>query len=276
MEWEESVGIDLRTFPNDRLCRVIVVAGPGYGKSALLTSIAGELVEGPLVPVTIPLASLASADSSIISFLTSSISQELDVSADWQRLAEQGLLVLLLDGLDEVPSGTRPTLMQRITTFSARYPRAPWMLTVRDPAVVTSLPEATVVELLPLNDSDIERFAEAMKSYLGDVDSWQIVHRLKLYPDLDRLARIPLFLVMLLVTSDLTNLEPLTRSDLIEAYLKTLFFPAHHKPLQDPADRSVTLRTIAETLAFERLERQEIGATEREVRNVVSRVSASS
>ena len=198
------------------------------------------------------------------------------MSADWQRLAEQGLLVLLLDGLDEVPSGTRPTLMQRITMFSARYPRAPWMLTVRDPAVVTGLPEATVVELLPLNDSDIESFAEAMKAHLGDVDGWEIARRLKLYPDLDRLARIPLFLVMLLVTSDLTNHEPLTRSDLIEAYLKTLFFPAHHKPVQDPIDRSVALRAIAETLAFERLERQEIGATEREVRDVVSRVSASS
>ncbi len=276
VEWGEEVGLDLRAFPNDRFDRVVVVAGPGYGKSALLTSIAGELAEGPLVPVSIPLASLASADSSIISFLTSGISQELDLSADWRRLAEQGLLVLLLDGLDEVPSGARPMLMRRITNFSARYPRAPWMLTVRDPAVVTGLPEAMVVELLPLNDDDIKRFAEAIKSYLGGVDGWEIVRRLKLYPDLDRLARIPLFLMMLLATSDLTTHEPLTRSDLIEAYLKTLFYPAQHKPMQDSVDRSVTLRTIAETLAFERLERQEIGATEREVREVVSRVPGSS
>ena len=275
VEWGEGVGLDLQTFPTDRLDRVVVVAGPGYGKSALLTSIAGKLAEGPLVPVSIPLASLASADSSIISFLTSSISQELDLSADWRQLAEQGLLVLLLDGLDEVPSGRRPMLLQRIATFSARYPRAPWMLTVRDPAVVTGLAEAKVVELLPLNDDDIERFAEAMKSHLREMDGSTIARRLKLYPDLDRLARIPLFLVMLLVTSDLTNHEALTRSDLIEAYLKTLFSPGQHKPVQDPNDRSEALRGIAETLAFERLERQEIGATEREVRNVVSRVSAS-
>lgn len=275
VEWDEKVALDLRAFPNDHLDRVVVVAGPGYGKSALLTSIAGELAEGPLVPVSIPLASLASADSSILSFLSSSISQEMDLSADWRRLAEQGLLVLLLDGLDEVPSGARPMLIQRITTFSARYPRAPWMLTVRDSAAVTGLAEARIVELLPLNDEDIKRFAEAMKSYLGDVDAWEFVHRLTLYPDLDRLARIPLFLVMLLTTSDLKNHEPITRSDLIEAYLKTLFHPAQHKVLQDPVDRSVALRTIAETLAFERLERQEIGATEREVREVVSRVAAS-
>lgn len=272
-ERDKEVGLDLRVFPSEQLDRVVVVAGPGHGKSALLTAIASKLAEGPLVPVSIPLASLAAAEDSVMSFLSGNISQEMDLNADWQRLAEQGLLVLLLDGLDEVPSGARPLLMQRISTFSARYPRAPWMLTVRDPAVVTGLPEARVVELLSLNDDDIQRFAEAMRRHLGAVDGWQLVRRLRLYPDLDRLARIPLFLVMLLVTTDLTNPQPITRSDVIEAYLKTLFSPAQHKPVQNPIDRSVALRSIAETLAFERLERQEIGATEREVRDVISRLA---
>lgn len=271
---DEGIGLDLQAFPNDRLDRVVVAAGPGYGKSALLTAVAGKLAEGPLVPVSIPLATLASADSSIVAFLSAHIGQELDLRADWRRLAEQGLLVVLLDGLDEVPSGRRPSLMQRIATFSARYPRAPWMLTVRDPAVVTGLPEATVVELLPLNDEDIERFADALQSHLGDGDGWTIVRRLKLYPDLDRLARIPLFLAMLLVTSDLASHEALTRSDLIESYLKTLFSPSQHKRVSDPDDRSEALREVAETLAFERLERQEIGATEREVRDVIRRIPA--
>jgi hypothetical protein len=271
----DEVGLDLRAFPNEQLDRVVVVAGPGHGKSALLTAIANKLAEGPLVPVSIPLASLAAAEKSVVSFLSGSISQEMDLNADWQRLAEQGLLVLLLDGLDEVPSGARPLLMRRISTFSARFPRAPWMLTVRDPAVVTGLPEAKTVELLSLNDDDIERFVGAMKRHLDAVDGWQLVRRLRLYPDLDRLARIPLFLVMLLVTTDLTNPQPITRSDLIEAYLKTLFSPAQHKAVRDPVDRSVALRAIAETLAFERLERQEIGATEREVRDVVGRLANS-
>lgn len=45
--------------------------------------------------------------------------------------------------------------------------------------------------------------------------------------------------------------------------------------MQDTIDRSVVLRAIVETLAFERLERQEIGATEHEVRDVINRVSDS-
>ena len=200
-----------------------MVAGPGYGKSALLTAISGKLAEGPLAPVSIPLASIASTDSGVLSFLTNSISLEFDLSADWRLLAEQGLLVLLLDGLDEVPTNARPGLIRRIATFSARYPRAPWMLTVRDPAVVRGLPQAIVVELLPLNDGDIERFADAMRSCIGDVDPWQFVRHITLYADLDRLARIPLFLTMLLANLDPKAPEPLTRPDLIEAYLKTLF-----------------------------------------------------
>ncbi|HEV7344945.1 MAG TPA: NACHT domain-containing protein [Devosia sp.] len=272
---QEAATLDLRAFPNEELHRVVVVAGPGYGKSALLTALANDLAKSPIVPVHVPLASLASADTSIISFLNSNISQEMDLSADWQVLAEQGLLALLFDGLDEVPSVARPPLMQRISTFSARYPRASWVLTVRDAGVVTGLPEAAVVELLSLGDEDIERFATAMQSYLGDMQSWILVNRLNLYPDLDRLSRIPLFLVMLLATTDLGSTTALRRSDLIESYLKTLFSPGHHKTVPDPIDRSEALRQIAEILAFERLERQEIGATEREVRDVVARVANS-
>lgn len=274
-ERTEEAGIDLRIFPSESLDRVIIVAGPGYGKSALLTAIAGHLAGGTFVPVQIPLASWAASDTSIMEFLTSHISREMDLRADWQRLAEQGVLALLLDGLDEVPARARPLLMKRLSTFTARYPRAPWILTVRDPAVITAVSDAKVVELLPLSDQDIEKFVKAMKKYVGEVDSWQLVHRLKLYPDLNQLARIPLFLAMLLATTDLNDPQPLTRSDLIEGYLKTLFSPAEHKPVQDPIDRSVALRVIAETLAYERLERQEIGATEREVREVIGRVTDS-
>lgn len=270
-ETSEEAGIDLRTFPTDQFDRVVVVAGPGHGKSALLTAISGRLADGPLVPVAVPLASLAAADAGVIQFLHTTMSSELEVNADWERLAEQGLLVLLLDGLDEVPATSRPQLMRRITTFSARYPQTPWMLTVRDAAVLGGLSQSAIVELLPLSDEDIERFAATMRDRLGNLQPWQVVRRLKLYPDLDRLARIPLFLMMLLATTDLNDPRPLTRSDLIEGYLTTLFSPERIKATGASDDRGVTLRAIAETLAFGRLEQQEIGATEREVRAVINR-----
>ncbi|MBB4509702.1 MULTISPECIES: NACHT domain-containing protein [Rhizobium] len=267
--------LDLKLFPGHQFERVVVVAGPGFGKSALLTAIAAEHATGPLVPVQVPLASLASADCTIIEFLCNRISREMELTADWQVLAEQGLLLLLLDGLDEVPSALRPRLMQRISTFSARFPQAPWMLTVRDAVVVTGLPEALVIELLPLNDDDIARFADALRPYTGSDEGWKIARRLDLYPDLARLARIPLFLSMLLATTDLDAARTINRSDLIETYLKTLFSPEEHKVVESAVDLSIRLRNIAEKLAFERLEKQEIGATHREVRAVVDDLARS-
>ena len=272
----EQVGvIDMRAFPSDQLDRCVIVAGPGYGKSAMLTALAGRLAKSPRVPVMVPLASFAASEVGVVEFMATQTNREFDIKVDWQRLAEQGLLVLLFDGLDEIPTGVRPSLLNRIATFSARYPLAPWMLTVRDPAVLTGAPEAQLIEILPLEDDDIQRFVETMKRRLTDFDVWAFVARLRMYPDLYRLARIPLFLAMLLATVDSADDLPETRSDLIEAYLKTLFTPHEHKVVNAAHDKAMPLRDITELLAFERLERQEIGASEREVRDIILRVAES-
>lgn len=271
---EVDPALDLRTFPVEGLEKLIVVAGPGYGKSALLTAMGGILADGPYVPVSISLAALSKADSSIIAFLTQHVSQELDLAADWQKLAEQGLLVPLLDGLDEVPSGARPNLVRRIATFSARYPLAPWILSVRDPAIVSGLHDARVIELLPLEDEDIARFADAMKDFVDGLEGWEVARKINLYPDLRRLVRIPLFLAMLLGTRGINGGGPTNRSDLIETYLKTLFHPGSHKAQEDVEDRSAQLRPIAEKLAFELLEKQEIGASGREIGDIIDRLAA--
>ena len=182
----EVSNIDLSDFPSEQLDRLIVVAGPGYGKTALLTAISGRLSSGPFVPVLLPLAALATSDTSVVDFVESYISAEMDLRADWRRLAEQGLLVLLFDGLDEVPAQARTRLQQRIANFSARYSRTPWILTVRDAAVVAGLSDAKVVDLLPLNDEDVLRFIRAMRKFVHPRDEWQVLRRLKLYPDLER------------------------------------------------------------------------------------------
>ncbi|WP_198350874.1 NACHT domain-containing protein [Flavisphingomonas formosensis] len=274
LSWREAADdsvIDLRAFPSPSMDRCIVVAGPGYGKSALMWAVAERLALAPQVPVIIPLASLAASDLAILDFLSTHINSEMSVRPDWQRLAEQGLLTLLLDGLDEIPAAMRPTVLHRLATFSARFPLVPWMLSVRDPSVLTSAIDGELIELTPLSNDDILRFAETMKKRLPKLDQWDFLERLRAYPDLERLARIPLFLAMLLAISQQPGSIPTTRADLIERYLKTLFAPHEHKAVGH-ADQSVSaLRAIAEQLAFERLERQEIGASEREVLDVIRR-----
>lgn len=273
VEFAEGV-IDMRVFPSDQLDRCVVVAGPGYGKSALLSAIGGRLSKGPVVPVLIPLASMAAASMGVREFLDVQVNRDFDVKVDWQRLAEQGSLALLLDGLDEVPAGARPSLLDRIAKFSARYPSVPWLLTVRDPSVIAGPIDATVLEILPLNDEDVVRFIDTMKLRLPAADAYHFLSKLRLYPDLLQLARIPLFLSILLATiGDLEASLPSSRSDVIEAYLTTLFYPQAHKSILAPEDHAIQLRRIAETIAFERLERQEVGASEQVVREAVSHLA---
>lgn len=271
----DDAQIDLRRFPAEDLHRCVLIAGPGHGKSALLTAIAAVLTKGPIVPAIIPLASLAASGSHVADFLADYIDSSFDVKIGWRRLAELGLVALLLDGLDEVPSAARSPLLEKLRTFSARYPKVPWLLTVRDPAVLTGANDARMLEILPLNDSDIARFAKKMATHGLVVDGDDLIGRLRSYPDLKRLARIPLFLALMIATLDPAKGLPTSRSDLIERYLQTLFAPHEHKPLDAPPVSPSMLRAIASRLAFVRLEAGEIGASEREIAATAAEIAPS-
>jgi NACHT domain len=277
--WREPSGectVDLQTFPSDSLHRCIIIGGPGFGKSALMWAVADRLTGTPQVPVVIPLASFAVNDLAILDFLSEIINSEMSVRPDWQRLAEQGLLTLLLDGLDEIPSAKRPTVLKRLAQFSARFPHVPWLLSARDPSVVPVATQADLIELTPLEHDDILRFADALQKRLPEFDSRKFLERLRAYPELGRLARIPLFLSMLLAMSGRFETNITTRAELIEAYLKTLFAPHQHKESEGPAGGEFLLRGIAERLAFERLEMQEIGAIDRDVFDAIQRANPDS
>jgi len=265
--------LDLQTFPSDQLRRCVVVAGPGYGKSALLSALVARLIKGPIVPVTVPLSSLAASRATIQEFLNEHINREYDVRIDWRRLAEQGLIALLLDGLDEVPTVDRAPVLDRLRTFTTRYRQVPWLLTVRDPAALTGAIDARTIEILPLEDSEVTKFATTMALHCPNLHAQDLISRLDRYPDLKRFTRIPLFLAILLATIRGGDEIPVSRAELIERYLRTLFAPHEHKSTASRAVSSSLLRSIAARLAFERLERNEIGASEREIRSVVTAVA---
>jgi hypothetical protein len=273
---EAALPVDLQAFPSEDLDRCVVIAGPGYGKSALLLAIAAQLARSPFVPILVPLGTFSAASVGVSEFLHTQVNSEFDVRVDWRRLAEHGLLVLLFDGLDEIPASERRSVLGKISTYSARYPHVPWLLTVRDPAVLTGPAEARMIELLPLENEDIARFADALRSRVPGLDRWEFSRHLAAYPDLARLARIPLFLTLILAGWKTGDSLPLKRADLIESYLKTLFSPHEHKVTHaagftTSAHPPSSLRSVAEIIAYIGVQRQEIGTTEREVREVAAR-----
>ncbi|MES1244722.1 MAG: NACHT domain-containing protein [Acidobacteriota bacterium] len=265
--------VDLTSYPSNHLSQCIVYAGPGFGKSALLQAISQKLASGPYVPAFVPLSVLADSGCEVVDYLSDILNAEFKVMIRWLRLCEQGMAVVLLDGLDEVPLEQRQSIITRIERFTARFPLTPWMLTVRDLAVVPAGFEAPKLELLPLSDTNISAFVEAWGRHTTSESGWDFVRRTTAYPDLSRLIRIPLFLSILLATWQPDQPLPTGRSDLIEVYLKTLFRPEEHKLTARVADPE-RLRIIAEHLSFQLLEEGSIGARERQVRAVVAQYAA--
>ncbi|CAA2144292.1 hypothetical protein MBLL_03415 [Methylobacterium bullatum] len=275
--WDTEKGeanIDLRGFPNDDLARITVVAGPGFGKSTLLQAIARKLIDTPIVPVEIALGGFVHSDQSVVEYLDNQINREFSIRVDWRRMADQGLCCVLFDGLDEVPSSHRAEVIRRIRVFSARFPMVAWMLTLRDPAVLNAPLGGELIELQPFGLREISELVNKYSSSTPGLSWPAFSNALDAYPDIARLAKIPLFLAILLSAWSVGEELPRKRSDLIEKYLGLLFDPDRRKGVREPRMGARALRKIAQSIAFASLEREEIGLSERQALQQIANVTA--
>jgi predicted NACHT family NTPase len=205
----------LTLFPSPGLDRVVVIAGPGFGKSALTLALATRIVERGRLPAILSIPELSRLDAEIGGYLRDHLNKSFEIAIDWTAAAETGLLVLLLDGLDEVSSDRRAIALERIKTFSLRYPTTPWILTVRDAAALAAPTDALLVELEPLNDHDIQLFIALYRPEDPSLPE-RLSRRFKVRPDLQRLVRIPLFLAILLTVKTSLDALPSSRTELLE------------------------------------------------------------
>ncbi|MDX5985061.1 NACHT domain-containing protein [Sphingomonas echinoides] len=263
--WRAAVepdGIDLSTFPSAELDKVVVVAGPGFGKSTLLLALTAKALLLDLLPVLVTAPDLSHSDLEILEHIQTKVNASYGVSIDWRQAAESGLVVLLLDGLDEVGTDRRSVILDRLRRFSAIHPAVHWVLTVRDAAALSAPTEAKLVELSPLSDNAVRQFVAAYCP--GDDEIYQRLHMLfESQPEMRRLSRIPLFLTMLLATDGRTGDLPKDRTDVIENYLSLLWDPARFKPSDGITTDPGVMRDVAQRAAFEALEKDEIGLYQR-------------
>lgn len=266
---QHSSDVDLSRFPQSDFSRCILIAGPGMGKSTLIAALMAGLVSTPIVPVEVALGAFAATAQSVIEFLEGSVNRDFSVRVNWQRLADQGLVCIFFDGLDEVPTSKRGSLLKKIRLFSSRFPDVPWLLTVRDPAALNGPLDGELLELQPFDNPEIAGLVGKYKSRLPGLDEWTFTQNLQAYPDLARLARIPLFLSIMLAGWSPVAPLPRKRSDVIEGYLTSLFEPDPHKVHSDQSLSGVELRSVAQALAFSSLEREEIGLSRRQAMQVI-------
>jgi hypothetical protein len=267
--YDRRGSIDLRHFPHMTLQRAVVVAGAGFGKTTLFTAITYHLAQTNWLPALIPLPELAESGHTVIEFLGKSVNRQFNVTVPWDYYCDSGRAVVLFDGLDELAPRDRQHILKLIQRFSSRYKQVPWLLTVRDATVLPGPVDTRILKIDTFDDDQIFRFATAYRKAGSVVDVEELLSQLQRYPDLRLLARIPLFLALLLATARPSEPLPRRRSDLLEHYLHVILRPEEYKPsvhLNCDPDR---LREVAEYLAFMALERGKIGLTDREVYQIL-------
>jgi predicted NACHT family NTPase len=142
--------------------RLFIFGKPGAGKTTFIKHLAVDCSEGQfqtsLVPVLIELRSIQAEGFELINV----IHEELKLSdiQDTQWLLQDGKLLVLLDGLDEIPSQFRRNVQSHIRDFanSTEYNKNRFILTCRTQIIEYPPNGFKCVEVADFNERQIDLF----------------------------------------------------------------------------------------------------------------------
>nr|WP_228036044.1 NACHT domain-containing protein [Microcystis sp. LEGE 00066] len=194
--------------------RLVVKGAPGSGKSMLLKYLALSYSEGRFknlsgrpVPILLELNRLNEANLTV-----EKLEQQLVEVCDRHnfpkanRFISQGLkngrLLLLLDGLDEVSSGVRSSVVRCLKDFLElkKYKKCRVIITCRTAVYHNEFVDNTeeTLEIVEFSDQQIRRFLQAWKSQMPPEKSVeQLIQTLRARPKIMALARNPLLLTII-------------------------------------------------------------------------------
>ncbi|WP_430015025.1 NACHT domain-containing protein [Microcystis protocystis FBCC-A270] len=194
--------------------RLVVKGAPGSGKSMLLKYLALSYSEGRFknlsdrpVPILLELNRLNEANLTV-----EKLEQHLVEACDRHnfpkanRFISQGLkdgrLLLLLDGLDEVSSGVRSSVVRCLKDFLEleNYKKCRVIITCRTAVYHDEFVDNTeeTLEIDEFSDQQMRRFLQAWKSEMPPEKSVeQLIQNLRAKPKIMALARNPLLLTII-------------------------------------------------------------------------------
>ena len=150
--------------------QILLVGGLGSGKTTLLKYWAMACISGKILPeylpVFLPLRSLVSLNDignpfiwlkhQIINY---GLSDEFFDGKGLEKLLNQGQLLLLWDGLDDLPEIYHAEITQKISSFSDLYPRNRAVIAMRNPIYGHILESFSTLEIAPFDEPQITAFA---------------------------------------------------------------------------------------------------------------------
>lgn len=194
--------------------RLVVKGAPGSGKSMLLKYLALSYSEGRLknlsdrpVPILLELNRLNEANLTV-----EKLEQQLVEACDRHNFPKatrfisqclkDGRLLLLLDGLDEVSSGVRSSVVRCLKEFLEleKYKKCRVIITCRTAVYHNEFVDNTeeTLEIDEFSDQQMRRFLQAWKSEMPPEKSVeQLIQNLRAKPKIMALARNPLLLTII-------------------------------------------------------------------------------
>lgn len=224
----------------------MILGKPGAGKTTFLKHLAIQCVEGrfkpTLVPVFITLKDFAEAlgQPSLLEYLIqlfASYGVESDTKVKTGLLTKlfdnystavelflnQGRVLVLLDGLDEVRESDNSRVLKQIQSFANQFRKNPFIITCRIAAKGYTFEQFTEVEVADFDNEQIETFSTKWFQAKNDrVKAEIFMERLKQDKGIRELATSPILLTLLCLVFEESGNFPANRSELYKEGLDVL------------------------------------------------------
>ena len=267
---------------------LMVLGGPGAGKSTFLRKLGLTALEGNLnydkMPVFIELKSFKSEEMT----LQQAIARELKTSrfpyaeSLVKSMLAEGKLLILLDGLDEVPSNQVDRVIDQIKDFCDQHRQNRFVASCRIAAYRKGgFNRFTDVTMAEFDDEQIEQFVRRWFSSTLDLESgtaerfWELIKQ----PEnaaAKELAQTPLLLTFLCLVYDRSQSLPTVRSTLYGDALDILLkdWAAEKRIKQDPIYQGFHAdleKVLLSEIAYESFKKDQLFFSEQEI---VGRITA--
>jgi NACHT domain len=263
---------------------LMVLGQPGAGKSTFLRRVGLEALKGQAgncqhdcVPVFLELKRFTTGEVDLVKAIADefAVCGFPDPQPTTRKLLEQGKLLILLDGLDEVPTQQLDPAITQIQDFADKYKQNRFIASCRTAAYQSGFRKFVDVVMSDFDDDQIQQF----------IENWFCVEKDKALKTAERcwgllqepahaatkeLAQTPLLLTLLCLVFDDTQNFPEKRSELYKQALEVLLikWAAEKRIQRDPIykDLTLTLETMMlGEIAYSGFEADRLFFSQREV-----------
>ena len=210
--------------------KIVVLGGPGNGKTTLLKHIAMETLRGNIIgnmlPVFISLKEFSETNCSLEEYILA----QFDVcdfptkgGAEFiERLLINGKLIVLLDGLDEVDDKELDQVLTDVEKIESKYIKCRYVLTCRTAAYNSNLERFSEVQIAPFNENQIDQFVKKWFSGTDKKVGEKCLSTIRKQPSIREIAQTPLLLALLCLSYSETLSFTKNRAEIFEEGISAL------------------------------------------------------